>query len=822
MIKRTIAVLIVCCVMAPISRGDMWEDFANYHYNGKATSDDHVAKKVEILVQETPVEKYGQLEQKLIAVVSSGESTQTAKALSCRFLQQVGSQKCIPAVSQLLTDEVLSHYARLTLERLKCEEADRELREALPKAPDQVKPGIMNSVGNRGDEKAVTAVSKLAKSDNSSVASAAIKALGMIGGKQAADALVALSPSKDLIPVKMQAMAKCAETLEGDEAVSLCQKVLDGGYNPPRIAAITILAEKDASKAYPVIAGAIKGEDAGLRKGVLGIIASTEGAELTKRLTGLLEDLPQAPKSQLVRALGSRGDKAALPGITELIKSDQDVVREASIDALGKLGDGSTVKVLLGMADSPKLKESVAKAITGMTGDDIDHALIEALGNSKIRKPAINVLVARGTGAAVPELLKLTSANDADIRQLAWDAVGNLGRGGDIEPMIKAITGLKNKADLGNAGSALRKVFARAEGKDKNFQIIAGYYEKVPGGIKNVIIELGPVAGGEEALAMERKVLKSGQEEQADKALRAIAKWPNKLAAPDLLELAKSASDKTDRILALRGYIRIAGLEDAKLTGEERVEMFKKAMKVADRTAEKKRIVSGLRSAKSIESLDMLAELMENPELATEAEMSAANLVWELRMHNAQRAKAMAEKLKDSKNKIVAKKAKETLADLAESQAYIRDWSVSDVYEDGNMKAVFEKLYPPEKDDKKATWKPLVKGVNKKEIDLNKAVGANGNCCVYVKTTLDCPQSQEVRLELGSDDAIKVWLNGKLVHANFVTRGVKPGQDKVAAGLKKGKNTLMMKIVQGNGGWGFSCRIKDKDGMPVDGLKVSN
>ena len=58
---------------------------------------------------------------------------------------------------------------------------------------------------------------------------------------------------------------------------------------------------------------------------------------------------------------------------------------------------------------------------------------------------------------------------------------------------------------------------------------------------------------------------------------------------------------------------------------------------------------------------------------------------------------------------------------------------------------------------------------------------------------------QDVVLTFGSDDGIKVWLNGAVVNAKNVTRGFNVDEDQVPAKLKKGWNTLLVKVTQGAG-----------------------
>jgi hypothetical protein len=104
-------------------------------------------------------------------------------------------------------------------------------------------------------------------------------------------------------------------------------------------------------------------------------------------------------------------------------------------------------------------------------------------------------------------------------------------------------------------------------------------------------------------------------------------------------------------------------------------------------------------------------------------------------------------------------------------------------------------------------------------MELDKALGGN-NRAAYLRNKVWSDKSQKVRLELGSDDGIKVWLNGQLVHANNVTRPADPSQDKVEVTLKQGWNRLLLKVTQGGGEWAVCARLRRLDGSKLEGLKV--
>ena len=71
----------------------------------------------------------------------------------------------------------------------------------------------------------------------------------------------------------------------------------------------------------------------------------------------------------------------------------------------------------------------------------------------------------------------------------------------------------------------------------------------------------------------------------------------------------------------------------------------------------------------------------------------------------------------------------------------------------------------------------------------------------YGSITLDSPREQRTTMLAGSDDAVKVWLNGQLVHNNPINRGADDFQDRFSVTLKEGKNILLVAVYEGGGAW---------------------
>ena len=96
----------------------------------------------------------------------------------------------------------------------------------------------------------------------------------------------------------------------------------------------------------------------------------------------------------------------------------------------------------------------------------------------------------------------------------------------------------------------------------------------------------------------------------------------------------------------------------------------------------------------------------------------------------------------------------------------------------------------------------------------------------YGSIALDAPREQQTQMFVGSDDAVKVWLNGELVHNNPVERPAADFKDKFPVTLKKGMNILLVAVYEGGGGWsgffGFAADAEYTLILPIDStVKVS-
>ncbi len=99
--------------------------------------------------------------------------------------------------------------------------------------------------------------------------------------------------------------------------------------------------------------------------------------------------------------------------------------------------------------------------------------------------------------------------------------------------------------------------------------------------------------------------------------------------------------------------------------------------------------------------------------------------------------------------------------------------------------------------------------INKMLFDARMVAGEDMNDITsYALIMLKSAKKQEgVTMRTGSDDSIKVWLNGEDVFTNATNRGRAQYQDTFKIDLKQGENLLMVKVSERGGGWGMHVGV---------------
>jgi CubicO group peptidase (beta-lactamase class C family) len=98
-------------------------------------------------------------------------------------------------------------------------------------------------------------------------------------------------------------------------------------------------------------------------------------------------------------------------------------------------------------------------------------------------------------------------------------------------------------------------------------------------------------------------------------------------------------------------------------------------------------------------------------------------------------------------------------------------------------------------------------------IDLDKQYAAADFAAAFAMAEIRSDKEVKTFLSVGSDDGIRIWHNGKLIHDNWIPRAVSKDADLVPIILQPGSNQILLKVQDMQGGWGFVVRVLSKESL---------
>jgi HEAT repeat protein len=567
---------------------------------------------------------------KLTAVLKS-DAPQKEKADACRELARIGTKDAVAPLAALLSDEKLSHMARYGLETIPDPSVDKALREAAGKLQGRMLVGVVGSLGVRRDTKAVKVLTKLLHDSDNDVAQAAGRALGSIGTPPAAkallDALPGVSPANQL--AFCEGLLRCAEAAAAKgnrkEAMGIYDRLREvKAPHQVRAAALRGAILTRQTDGLPLLSTALHGDDFTLVLAAVRTAQEMPGSQVTRLLAGELAALPADRKVVVIQTLAKRGDDAALPALFVAARGGEKPVRIAAIRALAEIGKPAALPVLvdlLGDADL-EIAQAAQESLASLPGKEVDAAIMTMLaeGATPRRLTAMELVVRRRMVSAIPALLNAAGDTDAKVRTAAVSKLGELAGPAELPRMLDLLAKAKSPEDLEVTEQALSAVCLKAVKPDACVtQVETRLAESQPAQKCALLRVLGAV-GGTNALRGVRSAVNDPNVEVHAAAIRVLGGWSTADAATDLLEVATAATNPTDKMICLRGYLALAGHAD--LPTDQRLAMCRQAASLVQKDEEKKLLLAALGGIASIEALDLIMPYMDDS--ATKAEASTA------------------------------------------------------------------------------------------------------------------------------------------------------------------------------------------------------
>ncbi len=593
----------------------------------------------------------------LVETLRNPNASVAQKALACQQLAIVGSPDAVPAIAVYLDHPQLAVHARNALENHPSPTAGDALRDALTRVKGPFLAGVVNSLGARRDPAAVEALVNLARNPASGVATESLLALGRIASPKALTTIQEVAGKADSPPpskaAAVEACVLAGEILlaegEASQATALFDHaVKSAAPGPSRLAATRGAILSRGESGIPMLLEQFRSPDPAVRQLGARVAREVSGAAVGKALA--LELVRSSPGIQvlILGALADRVETGHAPAIEPLANSENVSVRIAALQALGTLGEASSLPLLIhaleSAAQDPEspIAEAAADSLGRMGDAETDAALLRILPETAppVRAQLIAILGYRHAREATPALLTQAADPDPAVGKAAFDALAAVA---SLEELPQVIETAIHCGDAGVRDRAERALYAICIKQDtaaRRSEPLALAFQKTPSvsaraTLLQVMAMLGDPAGSR-AIA---RACQDSDPATSDLALRLLVNWPDSSPVPTLLRLFRTTTNDVHRTLALRGIVTLAALragETGATSAEtvvrppsaEAIQWLTEAnAAVRDQLDEKKLILSGLGDLNCPEGLRLLEPYLADPAVRHDAELAALRAV---------------------------------------------------------------------------------------------------------------------------------------------------------------------------------------------------
>lgn len=571
-------------------------------------------------------------------LLSDAEATADAKRFALQQLAAFGGEGDVPAVAALIDNVEL----RVAVSRTLASIGGQAAEETLLTIAEKGEAGSADALAALGSLRSPHVIS-VARSQvgNEALRSVALAALREQGTVAAADAL-------------LEVLASAADTWRNDAAgclvgcgmrllaagdIQQASRVFEAVWRSGcaagvRAGALAGLVRAGKHELVPELLALTHHGEANVRRAALSLTAGMVDELGVQPISEGFASLPLSAKAVIIKAVGGSGRKAEAAWLRECHVGEDPVVRAATFQALGKLGDASDVAVLVtGMSDdAADVAKAASDALCRLSDAGVDAALLEVASgiDGNAREALCKVFVSRGTDAAVPLLLTWGAAADKRQRRSAWGAVAKLADASDLAQLVAEFLRLPS-----GAASEARRALTAASRCGPTEAVSRQLEEALASSPSEthravLLAVLGDLAIPDSYALLAEALTHRGVDVRAA-AVRALSTWPDPRAVADLLNLAQSEDEARVRILALRSALSALRKHGARMSARGCTELLRKAEAAAERTEERIMVVQTARAVSCEASASIIVAALEAPELRDVAEsalLSQASFAW--------------------------------------------------------------------------------------------------------------------------------------------------------------------------------------------------
>ncbi len=771
-------------------------------------------------------QKQEQLSKQLVSVLP--ETSIDGKRFIARQLLFIGTPSIVPDIAPLLKNSETIDIACRILEQIPGKEATQCLIEALKQTTsDDDKVFIINALSRRKDAQAIEVLVPYLDNSSEKVCNSTVLALASIGGKDAAKILWDWAKSKDTIEkLEVQSsILKIADKLSSDtNEKNTVLEIYTSLFADNRVTSVNKgyalrgLVQLKGKDMFDDVWNCVISEDKILSATAVDLLKDPSFSNdlVAEKCINTLKTANPRVQLGLLEVIDSRKITSAMPQVLDLAETAQPEVKISAIQCLVEIGDIKAMESLMNMAlNAPKeIKEAAQDTLTKINIPDGNKYLMGKVKgeNLELKKLAVQLLTERRATDAKELIASMIEKDDKDVLDDALTYFGVIGSEADL-PLLFS----KLMADESNAPTyitTISLILDRIGDESKKVNTITEQWKKCQNDAqKKAMIALLGNLKSPESFAVLKELLNS-EPTLKTPILQAMARCEDINALNEIIsaiEKEPAGDVKNAGILSSLDLLR--NLQN--ITERQKYDYYVNLWQMAgDNPNLQKNILGGMSRLSFLDAFNFVESINVTDAIKADWANARFNLAKNLCFaYPSKTVSILEETLPNLKDK-QAEEVKQLLNGLKNVGEFLTTWSISGPYKVENYDAnrLFNEMsFPPETDiNSVKDWRILPMKVRADGLiyaDLFEFLNGELECVAYVACKITVPEPSEAKILLGTNDGVKVWLNGKLIHSFPDGRTMIPDEDQVSVNLEK-SNILLMAVYNQGANWEFTAKLQ--------------
>lgn len=560
------------------------------------------------------------------------------KAFIISQFDLVGNDAAIGCLESYLTDQGLADEASRALAKIGTPKATNALINALPKANGKAKVAIVEALGHSRVKTAASAIEPLTTGTDKELVKVSLFALANIGDVSSKDVLIKAAEqagykydqTNAVAALLVYAQKNIVADKTGTENIAktiLAKATADNQVNE-RIAALQLLSSTQNNQELLLSAMQDKQFEyrAAAVKFALSGVNNNNGSAWLNQLKKV--DVPT--QVAILDMLATSSAKSALPEILKYIKSENQQVKAAAVNAAVKLGREGVLDDLLKLMSKGNSTDIavIAEGILRIKGEGVTTKVAAYIPKSKpeMQVALINILAARAATDQIAVIYNSLNNKNPEVRKAAFLALQHVSTAGNKAQLFELLNKTSDQAELMAVQDAIIASVKGTADTAVQTDAILQQMNNTPADKKILFYKVLAALGGQKALKSVSDAYATGDDTAKKAAIAALSSWSDAGSAGELINIARLTNNPDFLNQAILGYLNL--IRKNTYPAEQRLLLLRNAMAVAKTPAQQQQVLKDAEQAKCFNAIVFAGQYLDNPTL----QQAAANAVMNITM----------------------------------------------------------------------------------------------------------------------------------------------------------------------------------------------